>query len=128
MIIESLQNNDFYRMPYQTHSIAISEVVDKKTWKMLSAVKLIEQDFMMEMFVRQKTISPCDDLTNLPGGEFLRIGNMDSKFSKFNKKSGNQMSISFNGAQKTSNDFVFRKVFFLTHVRGTGRVVLALDF
>ena len=111
MIIESLENNDFYQMPYQSRSIARSEVIDKTTWTMLSAVKLIEQDFMMEMFVRQKTISPCDDLTNLPDGEFLTIGNMDSKFLKFGKKSGNRMSISFNGAQKISKDFVFRQVF-----------------
>ena len=111
MIIESLQNNDFYQMPYQSRSIARSEVIDKTTWNMLSAVKLASRDFMMEMFVRQKTISPCDDLINLPDGEFLRIGNMDSKFLKFNKKSGNRMSISFNGAQKISKDFVFRQVF-----------------
>ena len=128
MIIESLENNGFYQMPYQSRSIARSEVIDKTTWNMLSAVQLASRDFMVEMFVRQKTISPCDDLTNLPGGEFLRIGNMDSTFLKFNKKSGNRMSISFNGGQKTSNDFIFRKVFFLTQVRGTGWVVLALDF
>ena len=119
MIIESLQNdlqNDFYQMPYQSSSIARSEVIDKTTWNMLSAVKLGSRDFMVEMFVRQKTISPCDDLTKLPDGELLRIGNMDSKFLKFNKKSGNIMSISFNGGQKTSNDFIFRQVFifFLT--------------
>ena len=114
MIVDSLQNSEFYQMPYQSHSIASSEVIDKLTWNSLSAVKLALRDFMMEMFVRQKTISPCDDLKNLPDGKFLRIGNdlnTDSKFLTFNKKSGDRMSISFNAAKEISNDFVFRQVF-----------------
>ena len=114
MIVDSLPNNKFHQMSYQSHSITSSEVVDETTWSMLSAVKLISKDFMMEMFVRQKTISPCDDLKNLPNGEFLRIGNdlnTDSKFLTFNKQSGDRLSISFNGANEISNDFVFRQVF-----------------
>ena len=113
-IVDSLQNNEFYKMPYQSHFIATSEVIDKTTWNWLSAVNLALRDFMIEMFVRQKTISPCDDLKNLPDGEFLRIGNdlnTDSKFLTFNKQSGVRLSISFNGAQEISNDFVFRQVF-----------------
>ena len=108
-------------MPYQSHSIASSEVVDETTWSLLSAVKLLTRDFMMEMFVRQKTISPCDDLKNLPDGKFLRVGNdlnADSKFLTFNKQSGDRLSISFNGAKEISNDFVFRKVFIFFSAKG----------
>ena len=113
MIVESLQNNVFYQMPYQSRSIASSEVIDETTWFLLPAVKL-SIDFMLEMFVRQKTISPCDNLKNLPDGEFLRIGNdfnENSKFLTFNKKSGNRLSITFNGANTNSDDFIFRNVF-----------------
>ena len=121
MIVDSLQNNEFYQMPYQTHSIASSEVIDKTTWNLLSAVKLALSDFMMEMFVRQKTISPCDDLKNLPNGEFLRIGNdlkTDSKFLTYNKMSGDRLFIAFNGAKEISNDFVFRQVFIFFSAKG----------
>ena len=114
MIVDSLENNEFYQMPYQSHFIASSKKVDETTWSLLSAVELISRDFMMEMFVRQKTILPCDDLKNLPDGEFLRIGNdlnTDSKFLTFNKKSGDRLSISFNGAKEISTDFIFRQVF-----------------
>ena len=68
---------------------------------------------MIEMFVRQKTKYPCSNLYNLPNGEFLRIGhdfNSQSKFLTFNKKSGDQMSLSFNGFKNNTDHFVFREV------------------
>ena len=114
MIVQPLKINKFYQMPYQSHSITRSKVVHENTWSLLPAVKLISSDFMIEMFVRQKTISPCDNLKNLPDGEFLRIGNdfnENSKFLTFNKKSGNRLSITFNGANTNSDDFIFRNVF-----------------
>ena len=106
MIVESLQNNVFYQMPYQSRSIASTEVIDETTWFLLPAVKLLSIDFMLEMFVRQKTISRCS--------EFLRIGpdfNAGSKFLTFNKKSGSRLSLSLNGFKNDTYDFVFRKVF-----------------
>ena len=113
MIVQPLKINKFYQMPYQSHSITRSKVVHENTWSLLPAVKLISSDFMIEMFVRQKTKYPCSNLYNLPDGEFLRIGhdfNSQSKFLTFNKKSGDQMSLSFNGFKNNTDHFVFREV------------------
>ena len=113
IIVESLQSNLFYQMPYQSRYIANSEATRKLIWTFLPTVKLSSKDFMIEMFVRQKTKYPCSNLYNLPDGEFLRIGhdfNSQSKFLTFNKKSGDQMSLSFNGFKNNTDHFVFREV------------------
>jgi len=112
MIVEFLENNEFHQMPYQSHSIQPSKVIEENPWRLLSPVKLSSSDFMLELFVRQTTISHCSELASLPGGEFLRIGdNFNStKMLIFNKKYGDRMSMSFNGFMNTTNDIFFRKV------------------
>ena len=113
MVIESLQNNEFYQKPYKSYSLPHS-AADEETWTHLEPVKLSSTDFMIEMLVRQKVNKiSCFELFNLYSGELLKIGNGltgDSKLLTFNTKPGNKVSISFNEVQHVANDFVLRKV------------------
>ena len=114
MVIEYLENNEFYQKPYKSYSLPHS-AADDETWTHLEPVKLSSTDFMIEMVVRQKVNKiSCIELSNLPSGELLRIGNGltgDSKLLTFNTNSRNKVSISYNGIQHMANDFVTRKVF-----------------
>ena len=114
MVIDS-SKNEFYQKPYRSYFIPYSESIEEHTWKAISPVKLSSTEFMIEMFVRQYTYPTiCTDLVNLPNGEFLRIGSdytSDTNLLIFNKKFGDQMSLTFKGIQNVTEDFLFRKVF-----------------